>query len=170
MCPIRLYQGRLHNNEWNLGNNMDKVKFPVMILTAPLLDANTFTGDIDNAQINPSSILSHLGLRGIGQRNPLSNGVRAFNALSWLAYWDKYKNYYANKQEGIGMVVHNEPLTIINEVKDIKRYPGGNLIPQLPTLALVPIYFGQTIKIETRGTIAQPLEQIIFIMTNMSVS
>ena len=24
MCPIRLYQGRLHNNEWNLGNNMDK--------------------------------------------------------------------------------------------------------------------------------------------------
>ena len=98
MCPIRLYQGRLHNNEWNLGNNMDKVKFPVMILTAPLLDANTFSGDIDNAQINPSSILSHLGLRGIGQRNPLSNGVRAFNALSWPAYWDKYKNYYANKQ------------------------------------------------------------------------
>ena len=83
MCPIRLYQGRLHNNEWNLGNNMDKVKFPIFELKAPTINPATFTGDFANSQINASCILKHLGLAGIGGKNNLSDGIRSFNALAW---------------------------------------------------------------------------------------
>ena len=67
----------------------------------------TLPEDIDNSQINPSSLLSHLGIRGVGQA---VNGTdtyyeRDFHALWLLNYWDIYKNYYANKQEEEGAMI-----------------------------------------------------------------
>jgi hypothetical protein len=54
---------------------------------------------------NPSSLINYLGIKGVG----ISNGVRDryVNAIPYLAYWEIYKNYYANKQEQIGMMIDN---------------------------------------------------------------
>ena len=67
--PIRLYQGAIHNNKLNIGRDMSKVKLPIMKLRACPFPGYTPDGtlpeDIDNSQINPSSLLSHLGIRGV---------------------------------------------------------------------------------------------------------
>ena len=60
--------------------------------------------DIDNCQINPSAIFSYLNIRGVGmtdQQSANKDVKRQFNAIPYIAYWDIYKNYYANKQEEI---------------------------------------------------------------------
>ena len=50
-----------------------------------------------------------MNIRGLGQpRAGVVEIVRNFNAIPFLAYWDIYKNYYANKQEEIGVVIHNK--------------------------------------------------------------
>ena len=109
IVPIRLYQGLLHMNKLGIGKDMAQVKLPLVeILATP----PTKVTNIDNSQINPSSIFAYLGIRGLG--TPLSDEVaetailrRKFNAIPWIAYWDIYKNYYANKMENIGAVIHN---------------------------------------------------------------
>lgn len=107
--PVRLYNGKLHMNMNNVGLKMDKVKLPQIRIEA--WDLNKGKGDVDNAQINPSSILAHLNIRGIGYAEQTGLGEhfirRDFNAIPWLAYWDIVKNYYANSQEEIGYVIHN---------------------------------------------------------------
>lgn len=104
--PVRLYQGKLHMNMIGVGMEMAKIKLPELKLTAQ--SVNTTKGDLDNQQINPSSLLSYLNIRGLG--TGVNGGLinRRFNAISMLAYWDIYKNYYANKQEEIGACIHND--------------------------------------------------------------
>ena len=99
-APFRLYNAYLHNNKLGIGMNMSDAQLPFMDLIARPLSGQSLE-DVDNAQINPSCILSYLGLRGIGM--PDGNlRTRRFNGVPLLAYWEIYKNYYANKQEGIG--------------------------------------------------------------------
>ncbi|AXH75328.1 MAG: major capsid protein [Microviridae sp.] len=110
-CPIRLYQGQLHNNKLGIGMNMATVKLPVLQLEAQKINL-LLKPDLDNAQINPSCILSYLGIRGVGTHNETSaTQMREFNGIPLLAYWDIYKNYYANKQEEIGVVIHTDKPT-----------------------------------------------------------
>jgi len=106
-CPIRLYQGKLHNNAQGIGMNMSSVKLPLIEMEAGY-DPNS--NDMDNSQINPSSIFSYLGIRGLGRTRENIEGTvrRQFNAIPYLAYWDIYKNYYANKQEEIGALIHHK--------------------------------------------------------------
>ena len=61
--------------------------------------------DLDNAQINPSALLSYLGIRGIGYNPTEEETFRLFNGVPLLAYWEIYKNYYSNKQEGVGYFI-----------------------------------------------------------------
>ena len=57
VVPIRLYIAQLHNNALGIGLNMKNVIFPEMVLKAvSLKDAD----DQDQAQINPSCVLSYL--------------------------------------------------------------------------------------------------------------
>jgi hypothetical protein len=116
-CPIRLYHGWLHNNKLKIGNDMSNVKLPIISLNAnPLVfnvdevnstNNNKFVPPLEFQQINQSSILSYLGTRGVGQAT-WNNVERTINAIPLLGYWDIYKNYYANKQEEIGIVIHND--------------------------------------------------------------
>jgi hypothetical protein len=107
-CPVRLYNGKLHMNMLNIGMDMSQIKLPQVTLAV-----DGVYGDLpasDNDQINPSSIFSYLNIRGLGM--PQFGGdpadiTRKFNAIPYLAYWDIYKNYYSNKQEEIGAVIHN---------------------------------------------------------------
>jgi len=103
-ADFRLYNSFLHNNKLRIGNNISQVKFPIINLTAQPVDLDSVT-DLNNSQINPSSIAAYMGIRGVGmvQAAPVE---RSFNGMGFLAYWEIYKQYYANLQENIGAVVH----------------------------------------------------------------
>lgn len=102
--PIRLYIGALHNNALGIGMNMAQIKMPKMDFLV-YYDSNTETTEQANSkQIAQDSLVAYLGIRGLGRAH--ANGTfRRFPAIFYLAYWDIYKNYYANKQEGIGMMI-----------------------------------------------------------------
>ena len=108
-CPIRLYQGKLHMNMLGVGMDMKSIKLPQLRLVNDY-DPETVN---DNSQISPSSIYSYLNIRGLGRTKSGGKGKihRDFNAVPYLAYWDIYKNYYANKQEERGYVIHQEDLS-----------------------------------------------------------
>lgn len=90
-CPIRLYQGLLHNNALNLGLDMKSVLFPT--ITIPI------NGEREAEKTSTSSLLNYLGIKGI---NPYK---QEFNAIPILAYYDIVKNYYINKQEDYAKVI-----------------------------------------------------------------
>jgi hypothetical protein len=117
--PIRLYNAGLHMNRLNIGLDMSKVKFPVMNIVADKLDSIRVKDlPLENKQINQSSLLAYLGIRGVGMRTDTTEKtvMRKFNAIPLLAYWDIYKNYYANKQEEIGAYLTKVDQYYINNI------------------------------------------------------
>lgn len=91
-------------NKLNIGNDMSVVKIPQIRLYAQSIKTDR---DPDNQQISPSSIFKYFGISGLAGRHEEGDEiVRDFNAIPFLAYWDIYKNYYANKQEEYGVVIH----------------------------------------------------------------
>ena len=121
LAPMRLYNGKLHNNATNLGRDMGQVKWPVIRLEADRTINYDTVDDIDNAQINPSCILSYLDIRGVGipdggePANP-----REFFGIPLLMYWDIVKNYLANKQEEAVYMVHTDITTMAESVVEIQ--------------------------------------------------
>lgn len=102
VIPIRLYVAALHNNALGVGLNMSKVLLPQFYVNT----ANTsiYQDDTNRGQVNPSSLLSYLGIKGFGYSN-VNQYKRRFPAIFNLAYWDIFKNYYANKQEENAYVI-----------------------------------------------------------------
>lgn len=102
VIPIRLYIAALHNNALGVGLNMSKVLLPCF----QAMSANTsiYENDSNRGQVNPSSLLSYLGIKGFG-RSKVNQYLRRFPAMFNLAYWDIFKNYYANKQEERAYVI-----------------------------------------------------------------
>lgn len=102
VIPIRLYIAALHNNALGVGLNMSKVLLPQFSVNT----ANTsiYENDTNRGQVNPSSLLSYLGIKGFG-RSSVNQYLRRFPAIFNLAYWDIFKNYYANKQEENAYVI-----------------------------------------------------------------
>ena len=105
MCPIRLYNSFLHNNKLGIGMDMSRIKLPVIEVQiskwdTPYQQDNSGAEHYNqmSSQINPSCILSYLGLNGYGVTTTEGKLVRK-NAVPLIAYWDIFKNYYANKQE-----------------------------------------------------------------------
>ncbi|MEM0173377.1 MAG: major capsid protein [Sulfolobaceae archaeon] len=108
--PFRLYIKELHNNKLGIGLDMSNIVFPYINMKAknPINHINTVPSpDLSNFQINQSSLFAYLGVRSVGY-NPDKTAEfveRRINALPFIAYYDIYKNYYANKQEEIGFVI-----------------------------------------------------------------
>lgn len=102
VIPIRLYIAALHNNALGVGLNMSKVLLPQF----EVYSANTsiYEHDTNRGQVNPSSLLSYLGIKGFGH-STVNQYLRRFPAMFNLAYWDIFKNYYANKQEENAYVI-----------------------------------------------------------------
>lgn len=102
VIPIRLYIAALHNNALGVGLNMSKVLLPYF----QVYSANTSIYDLETnrGQVNPSSLLSYLGIKGFGYSD-VNQYLRRFPAMFNLAYWDIFKNYYANKQEENAYVI-----------------------------------------------------------------
>ena len=118
-CPVRLYNGKLHMNMLNIGMDMSQILLPQMRMFAKY-DA---TGG-DNDQVNSSSIYSYLNMRGVG-RGSGNYIYRDFNAIPYLGYWDIYKNYYANKQEERGFVIHASDLSNSYTIEEISVRVDG---------------------------------------------
>lgn len=97
VCPIRLYNGLLHNNALGVGLKMSQVKLPK--LNVQLKKTDNPTKNNPNSQINPSCLLSYLGLKGYGKTENTTGITVLKNITAGLAYWDIFKNYHANKQE-----------------------------------------------------------------------
>ncbi len=87
-CPIRLYNALLHNNALNIGLDMKKVKLPKMKVALDLRKNN----------ISTSSVLAYLGKRGYAGAVKRETGDKT-QCVPLIAYYDIFKNYYANKQE-----------------------------------------------------------------------
>lgn len=102
VIPIRLYIAALHNNALGVGLNMSKVLLPqFQVYTA---NTSIYENDTNRGQVNPSSLLSYLGIKGFGH-SKVNQYLRRFPAMFNLAYWDTVKNYYANKQEERAYVI-----------------------------------------------------------------
>lgn len=102
VIPIRLYIAALHNNALGVGLNMSKVLLPQFeVYTA---NTSIYQRDTNRGQVNPSSLLSYLGIKGFGY-SVVNQYLRRFPAMFNLAYWDIFKNYYANKQEENAYVI-----------------------------------------------------------------
>lgn len=98
-CPIRLYNAMLHNNALNIGLDMKQVKLPIVRVIASDLDVTKKMKGSNGTlkkMIHPSSLVKTLGLSNLEKNN--SQGWD-WNAVPILAYFDIFKNYYANKQE-----------------------------------------------------------------------
>lgn len=102
VIPIRLYIAALHNNALGVGLNMSKVLLPCFGVSTAI--ASIYENDTNRGQVNPSSLLAYLGIRGFG-RSKVNSHMRRFPAIFNLAYWDIFKNYYANKQEENAYVI-----------------------------------------------------------------
>lgn len=102
VIPIRLYIAALHNNALGVGLNMSKVMLPFFqVYTA---NTSIYENDTNRGQVNPSSLISYLGIKGFGY-SKVNQHLRRFPAMFNLAYWDIFKNYYANKQEEYAYVI-----------------------------------------------------------------
>nr|QJB19711.1 MAG: major capsid protein [Microvirus sp.] len=104
VCPLRLYNAQLHMNKLNVGLDMSKVKFPLAYIITSALNAN-LDSPVETRQISQSSLLAYLGHRGNGYLNNTTAPDRHINAIPILAYYDIYKNYYANKMENVGYII-----------------------------------------------------------------
>lgn len=97
-APMRLYNSWLHNNRTKIGLNMADIKLPQINVT--LSTADNPTQDKPWSQVNPSCLLAYLGIKGYGSIN-IPSGTKNVQktGLKLLAYYDIFKNYYANTQE-----------------------------------------------------------------------
>lgn len=150
-CPIRLYNGLLHNNMTKIGLNMAQVKLPKLTLTHTMVNPKTHAYNVNQSQIASNALLNYLGLNGIGNAWWISQTKQAlkrkFNAVPLLAYWDIYKNYYANKQEEKGVyIVPNlaaqdatlKSLSFINLVGDTYEFQLNQPSSVLPVSTPTP--------------------------------
>jgi hypothetical protein len=97
--PVRLYNSWLHNNRTKIGLNMEQVKLPQMKVKIKTLSDSPSNEETQWIQVNPSCLLTYLGIRGYANTPNSGEGEVSKNALPILTYFDIFKNYYANTQE-----------------------------------------------------------------------
>nr|WAE43644.1 MAG: major capsid protein [Microviridae sp.] len=157
-CPIRLYNSYLHNNMLNIGLKMNTILLPFVAITPNTAVAVT-DPNYEYSQINPSALISYLGLKGIGtvQAGGGTPTARQFNAVPLLAYWEIYKQYYSNKQEARGWQIG--ATAIIETVTSVEV--DGTTLDENPASNELPLNTNSVITINYTGALPQ-LNQIIF--------
>ena len=136
-CPVRLYNAMLHNNALNIGLDMSKVKLPIAIVDYSYSAKNQ--GGDGLYKSGKGSIGEYLGVKG--QAKDKDEKGQEFQIVPFLAYYDIFKNYYANKQEtyfqimGGSQIVNQATITVeeitfnsvrfVNESENRKKYYAG---------------------------------------------
>lgn len=125
-APMRLYNSWLHNNRTKIGLNMADIKLPQINVT--LSTADNPTQDNPWSQVNPSCLLAYLGIKGYGSIN-ITSGTKDIQktGLKLLAYYDIFKNYYANTQEDKFYTIGGAETPSIT-YEDVTIPPKGNNI------------------------------------------
>lgn len=122
-CPLRLYQAQLHNNALNIGLDMKKVKLPKFENNFQVLEGDTAPFK-KSKKSGKGSLAEYLGLR----YEPIRDAINNVNAVPYFAYYDVFKNFYANKQEeyfmlmGGGVIVSSGKI----ETEDAELYQVEN--------------------------------------------
>lgn len=124
-CPVRLYQAILHNNPLAIGLKMSQIKLPKITI-------ETVNEDEKSGEFSNSSLLKYLGMSGLGSEAVENQETlkRTINAIPAIAYYDIFKNYYANKQEEKGYVISPSSPELQNCVERI--YSAENNLSGLP--------------------------------------
>lgn len=143
VCPIRLYNGLLHNNALGIGLKMSQVKLPKIEIALQGNIDRARTQDAEHCQINPSCLLSYLGIKGYGNIASGTTATVKKNITAGLAYWDIFKNYHANKQETNAYYIGKK----INLLKFITPSSQTNINPNMS----VPITNGVQASISFNG-------------------
>lgn len=127
--PFRLYNSWLHNNKLNIGLNMSQIKLPQLKVDLKKLNDQAGEDNLQWSQVNPSCLLSYLGIKGYGGfKTTVPTTTARKNATKVLGYWDIFKNYYANKQESKAYYIgSNDPLSVNI---DNSQVDNPNNIPQ----------------------------------------
>lgn len=107
--PFRLYQAILHNNTTDIARKMNQVYLP-QIKTQAIVKRSELEYGFEE-QIHESALLRYTNISGLGTPifTPSSPDeltiTREFLAIPTLAYYDIFKNYYANQQEENAYVI-----------------------------------------------------------------
>ena len=137
-CPIRLYNAMLHNNTLNIGLDMSKVKLPKARMWMP------------NYRSGKASIMEYMGVRRFPKNTPIATSGHPYNIVPFLAYYDVFKNYYANKQEERFYVM------------------GGSIVQNATTM--VTGMFKGVIDIDWNGLRCTSAPEITFTGTNVNLN
>ena len=143
-CPLRLYQAQLHNNALNIGLDMKKVKLPKFVQNYKVLENVSIK---ESKKSGKGSLAEYLGLK----YEPIRDVVNNVNAIPYFAYYDIFKNYYANKQEDYfmlmgGSTVQNETTIITTDFTGIKN-GLNNTVLKCTSAATITIT-GPNVKLE----------------------
>ena len=111
-CPIRLYNSWLNNNRTGIGMNMSQIKLPRLNMGIPAHSLR---------ETNPSSLLNYLGWKGARNTDDTTRW-EFINAVPTLAYYDIFKNYFANKQEKNFYIINNQAANVLT----VKNIIGNN--------------------------------------------
>lgn len=110
--PLRLYNARLHNNPINVGLHMQNIKLPVASWSVySKVEGESVDDYVQRTKTNPSSLCHYLLDSGFGWNTSAETIVRVLPAVKYLAYYDIFKNYYANKQEDDFYFISNDVFT-----------------------------------------------------------
>lgn len=132
--PFRLYNSWLHNNRLGIGLKMSQIKLPQIKVNLKKLDDQPGEDNLQWSQVNPSCILSYLGIKGYGGfKTNTATTIARKNAVKLLGYWDIFKNYYANKQEEKAYFIgSNDPLSVNIDNSQIEN--SNNISQQIGTV------------------------------------
>jgi len=160
VIPIRLYIASLHNNALGVGLNMSKVLLPQFVVSTAT--ESIYKNDTNRGQVNPSSLLSYLGIKGFGY-SKVNSSLRRFPAIFNLAYWDIFKNYYANKQEEKAYVITGinhiwKKISIGDGIKWIREWtensaPTYDVRPTTEKPSYIKLEFEENVSPEVVGEI-----------------
>lgn len=176
-CPWRLYQGILHNNPIDIGLKMNKVFLPQMELP---LGINT--GFSEHMQVAPNALVKYMGISGGGipitdtprpPHPPVFPRIRKLQCIPELAYYDIFKNYYANKQEKNAYVItplnpDEERSKMIHAVLDYGVYEDMQDNTSELDLTLETSSENDLIVILELGNNAENINNTEFIITSLS--
>lgn len=143
-CPLRLYQAQLHNNALNIGLDMKKVKLPKFAQIYKQLKGLSVR---ESKKSGKGSLAEYLGLRYEPYRKTTNN----VNAVPYFAYYDIFKNYYANKQEeyfmlmGGSKIVNSSTIVSTDFTAEIANNTSKLIICKTPSTVTIT---GSDLKIE----------------------
>ena len=103
---------------------MAQVKLPQITVELNATYDKVTNEDSQWNQVNPSCLLAYLGIRGYANLSGVTSKTATKNAVPILAYYDIFKNFYANTQEDDFYIIGATA-----QLKGIRHENGTNPLP-----------------------------------------